>query len=33
MNMVLHLAECVNAMIVSFQAFSKQKIKVMPVSF
>jgi hypothetical protein len=33
MDMVLHLAECVNAMIVSFPAFSKQKIKVMPVSF
>jgi|AMQJ01.1.fsa_nt_gi hypothetical protein len=33
MDMVLHLAECVNAIIVSFPAFSKQKIKVMPVIF
>jgi hypothetical protein len=33
MDMVHHQTECVNAMIVSFPAFPKQKIKVMPVIF
>jgi hypothetical protein len=33
MDMVPHQTECVNAMIVSFSAFPKQKIKMMPVIF